>query len=1048
MSTRVRLSRRQFVGGAIGGVAALVVPQGIWAPVPASAADLPNRTLWLRRPTDLLLLRVELFGLDLDPRGTTLVRTDAIAHLVVHFPPQHLHERTYQEVKGVLDTPVVPTGARLADESRLAFLVPSNFDSIPFTPEALLDWSRLDLAVVPAAVPPGSEPATTNLVLPSATQTALELPWQLVTSPVAGATFTHADAPVTRNGRTELWQTRLDGLRAPLRGVWVKDDGGANIAAGALDPSDLSPTPPDHPFDASLSPTVRAEIMLSTSDYGARGFTPEPVLVDRLALSALGADLRSAGNWDQARYTRSALMRWVNRTTLGRDLGVEVVRAGWLFPTGHPVSLVSVTERRLVAVDSDRDGQVDGAPLAPLVRREFLVVGDPVRRYGGASNATSFHPDAGRRFPFTEVRLVTEGTSDLDAADASSPYQPAGVSTDNVRPLTVHGVPITFQAVGIDRLGREVPFGFGGWFVSDTEAFDGTSSSVRALVSLQQQLAIEDPMRRAEVGGATVALADASAPDAGDTDTEVHHIVLGADLTMADRSDLRAAGQPVFFPAADVLWIRLRGSDVAADSSEIDLVPFSYDDDYVADGFEPDGSELKNPAHVFCAIAPQHLPPQSRSVGLSGDRTGMVITSGLQTAALSRTMGELAGQFEDAFEDAADVLKKAFDPREMLKARLAKLLGRFSLVDAIKAVAHKAGLATPEALTITAREERSDIGVPVRIITDLDWRPELQPIPAEGAHIFVPEGDASLVVQGHFETDLRNPSASINQLDGVLRNVKLTLFFDRGEAHLLDIPIRRLEFHDHTGSKRTVVVDIGQVEFHGVLRYIGQLADFLTRDGDGPWVEVGTGGISAGIETELPAVEVGLFAISNLSIWNRLDLPFDDRPVQFQMGVSRRDDPAQLTISMFGGGFYFQFRANADGLEELETSIMFGASATLDLGVASGAAGMFGGIILRLGYDDETEQDVAYMEGFFQAFGYFNVLMLIVMSAELYLGLGYDFESNKAYGRASFSFSISVVLFSFSVSVEVERRFGGEGDPTFEQLMAQDDWDDYCAAFA
>ena len=44
---------------------------------------------------------------------------------------------------------------------------------------------------------------------PAPTVTALELPYRVVTSPLAPARWRHAIAPVTRRAHTELWHTRL-----------------------------------------------------------------------------------------------------------------------------------------------------------------------------------------------------------------------------------------------------------------------------------------------------------------------------------------------------------------------------------------------------------------------------------------------------------------------------------------------------------------------------------------------------------------------------------------------------------------------------------------------------------------------------------------------------------------------------------------------------------------------------------------------------------------------------------------------------------------------
>jgi hypothetical protein len=42
---------------------------------------------------------------------------------------------------------------------------------------------------------------------------------------------------------------------------------------------------------------------------------------------------------------------------------------------------------------------------------------------------------------------------------------------------------------------------------------------------------------------------------------------------------------------------------------------------------------------------------------------------------------------------------------------------------------------------------------------------------------------------------------------------------------------------------------------------------------------------------------------------------------------------------------------------------------------------------------------------------------------------------------------IEIAFFSISVSVSIERQFAGS-DPTFNQMLSDDDWAEYCDAFA
>ena len=132
----------------------------------------------LLRPEDLLALSIELYNLRLDatnPKKPQLVvnKPAQKAFLVVYFQPQHIAEKAYFETaqhissnpsfnKDPNPTPtplpatnptLAPPGsvpARIADTSRLVFRLPVNVTRIPFTMQALLDWSQLELVVSPA----------------------------------------------------------------------------------------------------------------------------------------------------------------------------------------------------------------------------------------------------------------------------------------------------------------------------------------------------------------------------------------------------------------------------------------------------------------------------------------------------------------------------------------------------------------------------------------------------------------------------------------------------------------------------------------------------------------------------------------------------------------------------------------------------------------------------------------------------------------------------------------------------------------------------------
>ena len=92
-------------------------------------------------------------------------------------------------------------------------------------------------------------------------------------------------------------------------------------------------------------------------------------------------------------------------------------------------------------------------------------------------------------------------------------------------------------------------------------------------------------------------------------------------------------------------------------------------------------------------------------------------------------------------------------------------------------------------------------------------------------------------------------------------------------------------------------------------------------------------------------------------------------------------------------------------------------------------------------------------EGYLRCGGSVNVLGIISVSVELYLGFGYkkDRVAHQAviYGIARVTVEISILFFSKTVTLEYEKDYVQAGaDPNFGQMMTFDDWTVYCDAFA
>ena len=295
---------------------------------------------------------------------------------------------------------------------------------------------------------------------PTATETAIELPWWLIISPNQYGRFLNAGGPVTHGvDRTELWHTRLavttgdeidehrEHPRRTGRAIWTVDPELPDYLNGNTD----VPQPEDgatlgQPFLAPMAIRDRVDLLSNSADFRPNNYVPEPFRLNNLMLSALGGWLDATGAWPEG---ITSLISWRHRATQGRDHYVRIVRKGYYLPTGHPAAQVQISERKFE--------RRNGVSAAYLQHRTFLITRRPVKDYPG------FHQQAdGRSFPFRSIRLTTLVTPNIDKsplvdlpgqpnfdADPASPYIPYLAGTNDR---------VLFHCVGTDWEGRSIDF--------------------------------------------------------------------------------------------------------------------------------------------------------------------------------------------------------------------------------------------------------------------------------------------------------------------------------------------------------------------------------------------------------------------------------------------------------------------------------------------------------------------------------------------------------------------------------------------------------------
>jgi hypothetical protein len=138
----------------------------------------------------------------------------------------------------------------------------------------------------------------------------------------------------------------------------------------------------------------------------------------------------------------------------------------------------------------------------------------------------------------------------------------------------------------------------------------------------------------------------------------------------------------------------------------------------------------------------------------------------------------------------------------------------------------------------------------------------------------------------------------------------------------------------------------------------------------------------------------------------------------------------------------------------LEASFEFGATAALDIGVASGEVHIMAGIYFKMEKKPVEglpgEQMVSSLSGYLRCGGSLSVLGIVRISVEFLLSFTYYAPPvDKAKGRATLTVEVEILCFSKSIELTVERAFGGSGDPTFEQMFDTPElWAEYAGAYA
>lgn len=945
---------------------------------------------------------------------------------------------------------------------------------------------------------------------PAPNETSIELPYRLVISPTRAVAWLHRDQAFTSRGRTEMWHTQL-ALRqgdeitrltktnlAPLRAIWSPDYSARAMPEVAHDPY-LGRT--------AMNANDRHQIVVLTSafhgyeverkfrpfgivaDRIARNqriniprwvpFVPQPFYADRLMLSALGGYLRSRGQWDPPRpaqrpsgalanvgdilknirigdiihpaaaenfavarenvaanqlilqiprdTTPLDLSEWVHLATQGRDHYVRIVYEGELWPFRHPAALVKVTERKF-----EENAGIVGAYL---MQRMFIVVRKPV--------VTSAHDDFGN--PLKDVRLTTLVTPDIADPDAE---RIAGTKRSfwvkvMVGPNPTDRALFPFHGVAHDIEGGEIDFNIPMMFVSRMDLGSETTKPTIPITAYNAKAVA--PLRAANVPGQKVAFAphDPAKP------TDTTQLVTQSLNFVMDPSSV----QPRLLKA-DVKIPQVQQLIGTNDPTTIRLSP-----DFVSNGF----ADAANTTGVFAEMVKNTYDSLDSTdlhgalpVNINAEKAGGIATPNLAVTSLSRALGPLAGKVEDARTNT-------FDPAQFFPKGSAMLFGSFDLADLFLPKPSEPPAMSLDENAPKMRTEKDNTPGKSAIVTTLDWEPKfLEPSKKLDLGIAAIEKDrdgvkSTLRIKG----EIRQPIDP--GLPGAPPAGDPTFAFS-GELNAFTVSVLgsvfinfdRFSFNQRAGAKPDTKVDLDTttpLEFKGDLAFIEEMRKAIPPGlfGDGPSLELlpAPPGIRAGFAFALPPLTVGVFTLKDVKLSAALTLPFIDGKPVFDFNISERPHPFLLAVSIFGGGGFFHLQLDTAGMKALEVALEFGATAAIDLGVASGEVHIMAGIYFSLQRKEGSTDLAAILTGYLRMGGSLSVLGLIKVSVEFNLSFTYDSVRDKAYGRATLTVSVEVLFFSTSVELTVERAFGGSGDPHFLDFFPEPEpWEEYALAFA
>jgi Sec-independent protein translocase protein TatA len=789
--------------------------------------------------------------------------------------------------------------------------------------------------------------------------------------------------------------------------------------------------------------------------------------------------------------TELNIIEWEHLATLGRDHYVKVVREGYLFPFGHRAALVKVTERKF-----------DQSTKAAVNRqRMYIVVLEKEVLYARNNPNNQFIP-----FAFQAVQINTTQTPNIDnpledpiinVPSGSNGMKVMRLSGGQVQRfagsgntsynfyINVNGKGFPFDMVLTDKEGVEHALRMPLVFLENKVA--RTGNLVQQIITKYNPNTIYNKM---DLNEQDIAYAECMLD--GDTSFETQSIQFGAEVYPAtDEADIKfhpiiqqaevfikqlnemtgvrkaaviqleddANEGTVFASVKDAVVDFSNGSDKAGGflSPNMGITALSKLQGPLGGNMNDSKALTFNPDDFFKAL---DSFPVAKIFGvikifdlllgdmdLSGAFDGVKSAIGAAKSEIEDIKTEILYLENQAKELQQDLTSQIDALKQSIKDKTKELLDLLN--GNIPKIPNFKTFVTAEAFYAEYKWQPEFKSNPIKVIEDI-------------LHVRVDDPNKALTIT----TTLEKPFDGSKEatFTGSARFEK----FGIDLVPLLAVNFNYLEFKTGNAQKTNVKVDIDAekpIEFKGALSFVNNLQNIIPSTGfsdDGPYIKLQPTQVTAGFTIGIPNVEVGICMISNISLGAHVTLPFTGAPLEMGFNFCKRENPFLLTISCFGGGGYFMMITTLKGLKSIEAAFEFGAAMSLNVGVASGGVSVMGGIYYKFELiekalpspDGEIIEEIgsSTITGYLRINGHLSILGIISLSMEFYLAFTAVFADGKVEkleGIATVKVKVEVLFFSKTVSVTVRRELkGADADPKFIEMIDEDDWQEYCLAFA